>query len=187
MAEENNQTDSSADLAKVQDFIKGQVESYFNELSSKTVQQGQQSVKTEQDQAREQLQQFITPFVEPSLNEAKFTSADAKDYVSFYTNNDDAKEYQEEVEKLFEQASKANRPLPRRDILNYIIGREYKTDPDKFTEKLTSKKKAQLERASQATDFGATNMSKERYDNTLKEFSSLPLEDMEKALDGVTF
>lgn len=180
------------DLAKVQDFIKSQVETYFQEQVQKTpaIQQVErQTARESEDAAQKQLRELISPFVDPALNEARLTAADSMDYVKFYTNNPEAAEYQEAVEKTFEALKKAGRPLPREDILAHTIGKEYRTAPEKFTEKLSAKRQAQLERAESASDIGGMSTSRAKNDGTFGEgkFDKLSVEDMEKALEGITF
>jgi hypothetical protein len=178
------------DLAKVQGFIKEQVETYFQEQVAKTPalrQVEQQHVVQQEDDGKRQLRELIDPFIKPDLDEARFAGADAQDYVKFYTNNPDAAEYQEKVEATFTALKKAGKPLGRADILDYLIGQEYRHDKDKFTEKLNVKRKEQLERAESASDFGAFSVTKAKNDKTFADFDKLPLEDMEKLLEGVTF
>lgn len=185
MAETDNNVDEKQDLAKVQDFIKGQVETYFNEMKDKAA--PVVDTKTAEQQAHEQLGQLINPFVEPALNEARLTSSDAKDYVQFYMHNPDAKEYHDDVEKTFTALVKAGRPISRADILKHKLGEEYQADPAKFVEKQTARHKEQVVRAEAAVDFGAAALNKAKSDGTFANFDSKSLEDMEKALDGVTF
>jgi len=187
MAEE--QTD---DLIKFQELVKSQVETYFQEQVAKTpaLQQAQQvAVSQQEDAAQRQLRELISPFVEPGIAQARMDSADGLDYAKFYTNNPDAIEYQESVEKMFDALKKAGRPLPRADILAHTIGKEFTADRDKFTEKLTAKRKAQLERAEQGGDVGGMVASRAKQDSTFGQgrFEQLSTADMEKALDGVTF
>lgn len=177
--------DQKQDLAKVQDFIKGQVETYFNEMKDKAT--SGVDIKTAEQQAHDQLGQLINPFVEPALNEARLTSSDAKDYVQFYMHNPDAKEYHDDVEKTFTALVKAGRPISRADILKHKLGEEYQTDPAKFVEKQTTKHKEQLQRAEAAVDFGTAALNKAKSDGTFVNFDSKSLEDMEKALEGITF
>lgn len=185
---EIDSTDNANDIEKVQGFIKEQVETYFNELSSKQpVQQQVATARTEQDIAKQQLQDLISPFINPGLNEARLTSADAQDYVKFYTNNTDAAEYQDQVEAMFTKLKDSGKPMPRANILDYLRGNEFRTDPDKFTEKQLAKRKAATDRAELATDFGAGALGRAKNDSNFSNFESKSLEDMEKALDGVTF
>jgi hypothetical protein len=174
------------DFAKVQGFIKEQVQTYFNELAEQTAQQTQQQ-PNQQQQAQKQAGDFVRSIINDDLNEAKLTAADAKDEVRFYRNNPDALDYEAEIEKTFTDAVKVGRPLPRQDILDWIRGREYRTAPDKFKERETARTKQQLAHAEDATDIGTAALNKAKNDTTWTNFADLPLEEMEKALDGVVF
>jgi len=174
------------DLAKVQDFIKGQVETYFNEMKSTLPGPAVQG-KTQEDTAKEQLGQLINPFIEPGLAEARLTSSDAKDYVQFYMNNEHAKEYHDDVEKTFTALVKVGRPISRADILKHKLGEEYQSDPAKFVEKQSERHKQQLQRAEVAVDFGAAALNKAKSDSNFTNFESKTLDEMEKALEGITF
>jgi hypothetical protein len=186
MAEETD------DLAKVQEFIKSQVETYFQEQVAKTPvvqQQQQQSQQVQEDAAQKQLRELISPFVEPGVSAARLDAADSLDYAKFYTNNPEAAEYQDQVEKTFEALKKAGRPLPRADILAHTIGKELTSNRDAFTEKLIAKRQAALERAEQAGDIGSYSITKAKADGTFGtgNFDKLSVEEMEKALEGVSF
>jgi hypothetical protein len=185
MAEPDNTTND--DLAKAQEFIKSQVETYMQEAFAK--QQPVTQIQPVVADPNQQLRELISPFIDPGINEAKFTGADAKDYVKFYTDpkNIDAAEYQDEVEKAFEALAKVGRSTSRADILRYLRGKEYEADPDKFVAKVAERNKAALERARNAGDIGGSAIDRAKNDTTWTNFGKLSLEDMEKALDGVTF
>ncbi len=183
MVEVDNTNDIST-FEQVQALIKGQVDDYLKEQQSIPTPQQQQS---EQDKATQQIRDLINPFVKPDLDEARFVAADAKDFVSFYNNNEDALLYKDDVEKSFELMKKAGRPTTRADILNYLVGREYREQPDKFKERETAKQKRQVERADGAIDFGGGSINRAKSDPTWSNFNKLSIEDMEKALDGITF
>lgn len=182
--------------AAVQGFIKEQVETYFNELAQQQRQADPVVQKTQQDQAKDQLRDLINPFIEPALNEARFIAADSNDYAKFYTNNSDAIEYQDEVEKRFKLMKEAGRPTTRADILRHMVGDEFFKDKDRFVERLSEKKKQQLERAESASDFGYGSMTKAKNDPVFGRLADLSrltgddlstaLKELEKALDGVT-
>jgi hypothetical protein len=178
-------TDNS-DFQQVQQLIKGEVEKYAAEAFSKH-QSSSIPQQTEQQQAQQQLRELINPFVEPKVNEAMFAANDAKDYVDFYNNNDVESSYRKQVEDTFSELKKGGRPLPRKDIMKYLYGDEFVKDPEKFTEKQLSRKKEQLDRAAIASDFGAGAMDRAKNDSTWTNFKSLSTDDMEKALEGMTF
>lgn len=179
--------DQLDDIAKVQEFMKEQVDSYMAEKYPTPAPQQSQKQESDQDIARRQVKEFVDPIIKPDLDEAKFTATDARDFVDFYTTETDAKEYKDEVEKLFKQAKDNGRPMPRKELLRYLRGREYESDPDKFVEKTQQRKKQQVEHAGQAVDFGAAALNKAKNDSQWTNFEKLSVEDMEKALDGITF
>lgn len=177
MAEDN-------DFEKVQAFIKEQVDTYAPDALRKATPQ-QPQVDTDA-QAKRQFGELIDPFVSPHLAKAQFTADDAKDYVDFY-GDEGAREYKDQVEDLFQQAAKNNRPMPRKEILRYVRGKEYEADPEAFVTKASEKKKAQLERAEAASDFGAFSTTRAKADPTFGNFEKLSLDEMEKALEGISF
>lgn len=186
------------DLAKVQSFIKGEVETYFNELKTQLpAAQPEKTPAQVEDEGKRQIRELISPFIEPGLQEARFAGQSAEDYVKFYTGNTEAIEYQEQVEDMFTKLKAAGRPLPRADILSYIQGTEYRADKDKFIEKASAKRKQQLETAQGAVDFGSMGMTKGKVEplaavmGTIEQKSgdelSAALKDMEAAMQGMTF
>lgn len=182
--------ESEGDFEKVQGFIKEQVQTYFNELKTKepVVQQQQQAVtQTEQQRAHQQAGDFIKQFVDGDINDAKFVAADARDYADFYMNNPLASDYKDDVEKTFKVLKDAGRATARGDILDYVRGRQLRTDPDSFTKAEKARQAKQLERAESAGDFGAGSIARAKADSIWSNFESLSVADMEKALDGITF
>lgn len=178
------------DLAKVQDFIKGQVETYAQEAFKQyqpPVQQ-QQSGLTQEQQAQLQLQQMLEPFIAPRVNAAQLAAADAKDNSSFYSNPENLS-MRDDVEKMFNELKEAGRAIPRVDIKRYLLGKEYETDPVKFTEKQKERQKSQVKTAEGAIDFGQGALERAKNDSVFGNGNvwTMPLEDLEKALQGVTF
>lgn len=170
-----------SDLDAVNAHIKGQVETYFNEMKSR------EALPTQQTEQKDQLKDLIAPYIDPGMNQARFDGADAKDYVKFYTQNHDVAEYNDEIEKMFKGLADAGRATSRTDILHYLRGKEYSTDKDKFVEKITAKQKEQVEKAKGAVDIGQSSVDRARNDPIFATFDKLSLEEMEKALDGVVF
>src|SRR3990167_6800744 len=167
---DTDNTDSKDEFAKVQDFIKEQVKANFDELSKQAKPVDPNVRQTEQDAATEHVRQLISPFVQPGIDEAKFTAADAKDYVSFYKTNPDALGMSDQVEQAFTALVKAGRPTSRADVLRYLVGKEAIEEPDKFNERREGQRKRELERAGYASDMGATATQRERADSEFKSF-----------------
>src|SRR5262245_52849172 len=169
-----------ANLARVTEFIRAQVQQYMHE------QMPQQAVQPEPDavqRGQQQLTEVLIPYLAPVMLEV----ADGKDYTTFYRRNADAMEYEEQVEQMFTDLKKQGRAVSRQDILDVLRGREFRADPDKFSEKHTAKRKEQLERAESSSDFGASAHVRAKNDPVWSNFGSLSVEEMEKALDGITF
>lgn len=167
---ESDSTDNTDEFAKVQDFIKEQVKANFDELSKAARLADPVVRQTEQDTATQHVRDLINPFVQPGIDEAKFTAADAKDYVSFYKANPDALGMSDQVEQAFTALVKAGRPTTRADILRYLVGKEAIEQPDKFNERRESQRKRELDRARSASDMGATAMEREKADTEFKSF-----------------
>ena len=190
MAEADGASGGSGDFEKVQDFIKDQVKTYFDEMKAKEPavrQQEPQVTVTEQQQAHKQAGDFIKQFVDSDINDAKFVAADARDYADFYMNNPLAADYKDDVEKAFKVLKDAGRATTRGDILDYVRGRQMRTDPENFTKGEKARQAKQLERADSASDFGAGATARAKSDAVWGNFDSLSVADMEKALEGVTF
>ncbi len=177
---------NSEEFQQVQSLIKSEVEKYAAEAFAKQSSSVAQT-STEQEHAQQQLRDLINPFVEPGINEAKLTAADARDYVDFYNNNDVESAYKKQVEDTFNELKKQGRPTTRDAIMSYLLGKDYRADPDKFTETQQARKKQQIDRANTAVDFGAGAVDRAKNDSVFSNFEALSVEDMEKALDGVTF
>ena len=184
-----NQEDFEAQKARLDSYLAEQFNQHFDKRKQELQQVSQTPQKTQQQDIQDQFKQAINPLIEPSLNEARFTAADAQDYVKFYTNNPEAMVHQEKIEKIFTTLKEAGRATIRADVLKYSYGDDFVKDPDKFIEGYNERKKKQLERVESASDFGAGSLSKVKDHPVYNQenFSKLTVEEMEKALDGVTF
>lgn len=181
-------SESSNDFDKVTGFIRDQVKAYIGELQAQQPQQQQQpQFDQRQYEQNKLIAETIGPVVGPALQQAQHAAVSAEDEVRFYRENPEALEHSEAVEKLYSELRQQGRLIPRKDLYDAILGREFRADPDKFMEKQQQRKKAQTERAEMSTDFGAAMMSKVKADNKWSKFEDLSVEDMEKALDGITF
>ncbi len=181
----------SVEFKQVQDFLKTEVERYasaaFEKQQATAQQQSIQRQQTDQDIAKQQMADLINPFVEPSINQAKFAAADSNDRVDFYVGADsDVLSYKDEVEKQFKLLSDQGRALPRKEILRYLRGKEFETDPEAFTAKQLERKKRQVEYAEYGADIGHGGV-KTREDSKYQGFDSKTADEMEKVLEGVTF
>ena len=176
-------TEQLVNFEQVQTLLKREVDAYLAEKKSSTP----EHIQSEQQQAQKQVRELLDPFIKPDLDEARFLAADAKDFVSFYADNPEGIEYKEDVEKAFEVMKKSGRPTTRAGILDYVIGNERRTQPDKFKEKETARQKRQLEKAEMSTDFGGNAVNRAKNDVTFSNLEGKSLEEIEKAMDGVTF
>jgi hypothetical protein len=191
MAEETNTPNNEElDLAKVQDFIKGQVETFAKEVFEKQAPQvqpqGQQQL-TQEELARRQLADIITPFVKPGMDAVQLAAADTRDYVDFYQDASIDQSDKDAVEKMFNELKQAGRPLPRRDIYDYLQGKMSREKPEEFSKKITERQKRQLDKAQGATDFGFGAIERAKNDPVYSNIKNMSLDELEKALDGVTF
>ena len=176
--------EDNEDVAKMEEFlqtkIKSQVETYFNEMNSK-----QATSPNAQEQAQKELRDIISPIVDPDIRQSRFDAADAKDYTRFYRENPDVDV--DEVEKTFKALADAGRPTTRADISRYLTGKRFEADPTKFMSEMTERQKKQVERAVGASDMGFAGLDKAKNDPSWNNFAQNSVEDMEKALDGITF
>ena len=176
------------DFGKVQQLIKDQVKTAYDEYHQQQLSRVQQSQgQTEQDIVRKHVGEMISPFIDPKIDQATLTANDAKDEVRFYRRNPDAIDYEEQIEEIFTQSVKEGRPTSRATIYNYVVGKEVMTAPEKFESRQQARKQAQLDRVHSAGDFGADSATRQKVDNSFKDFAKLPLDEMETMLEGVTF
>ncbi len=170
---------------QVQEFIRGEVQAELENFK-KT-----QPVKLDEPKSKEdgdQLRDVLSPYIEPGINAATLEARTAKDYASFYRGNPSVTAEQEaEVEKRFDALVKAGRATSRADIYDHMVGQEYKNDPAKFLEKQAERKKVDLEKASDASDFGVGALTRAKENALFENFADNSIEDMEKKLEGVTF
>jgi hypothetical protein len=194
MAEEQDQPE----------YAKEQIDAYIAEqvkANMAAIQQAEAANKPQPPQAdntayEKQVREVLDPIYGVHVDAANFNAADAKDYVDFYSD-DIHREYKEEVEAAFQLAKQQGRPTSRNTLYRYILGDNYTADPTKFDERQKQIKQKQLDRASSAGDVGGGGIGREREavaalsdvtkvdPNTGK--YTMPLEDMEKALAGMTF
>lgn len=171
-------------VEKAQQFIKGEVERHIKELYKPVESKGQLS---DEEQQRQRMREFLDPYVSPGVNEAKLAAADAKDELKFYRAHPEALDLESEIEGTFQNLVKANRPMTREDIYRNLLGKQYTEDPQKFMERASAKRQAQVARAEEATDIVTASFNKAKGDKTFSGFEKLSIEDMEKALEGVAF
>lgn len=180
---------NSDEFKQVQDFLRTEVEKYASAAFEKQQQQTQPQAQrqTEQDIAKQQMADLINPFVEPGINQAKFAAADSNDRVDFYVGADaDTLSYKDEVEKQFKLLSDQGRALPRKEILRYLRGKEYDTDPDAFTAKALERKKQQVAYAEYGADIGHGGI-RPKEDSKWQGFDGKTSEEMAKVMEGMTF
>ena len=191
MSEEK--TSEDLDLAKVQDFIKGQVETFAKEAFEKQTSQRQSQPTlvqtgqpTQEELAHRQLQDVLTPFIKPGFDAMRLETADTRDFVDFY-NNPNVQEDKEAVEAMFQDLKQKGRPLPRQDIYDYLQGKMAREKPQEFNKKITERQRRQTESAISGVDVGLAGLDRARNDPTWSNVRNMPLAELEKALEGVTF
>ena len=137
----------------------------------------------------EEVRQALNPFIQPGIDDAKFRGDDAKDYASFYIRHPEARENHDEVEKMFATLAQAGRGTTREDINKYIQGKRYVENPDKFVDDEMEKRKKELEKLESSTDIGAGALFRRDGGQvvSIEEFEQLPVDEMEKMMEGFTF
>jgi hypothetical protein len=168
----------------------GQLEADFRRQYAPASQQPQVADPVAQQYA--EVAKIINPVVQPQLQAIDLRARASEDYTQFYGRNPEAFEVQDEIEKLFNEAIQNGRPMARQVIADYIIGRDYRTDPVKFRETEKARNERQLERARSAADIGAGATGMHRLEaglGTLEDFAKLTAEEQAKRLDatGITF
>lgn len=167
------------DKEAVDAYIKQQFEAFTNEREASLQQQPQ----TQVDEVQNNVRQIVDPIYRPDINQARLVAADAKDYSAFYRKHPEAVDLSDKLENLFEESVKNGRPTAREALYKYVLGDLHMTEPEKFADR----QKAQLRQAELAADLGGSGNGKPRNEGTLDDLKAMTLEDMEKALDGVTF
>lgn len=178
MAEE-----TTPDIVAVQDFIKDQVKSAYAEVAAADKARQPAPSPDVDKQLRDQMQQTLDPFIRPST----IMAASAMDHSSFYTRNPEMLEDYEEIERLFEESVRTGRNLGRQDIADYVDGKQRRTKPEEWTKKQEERSAKQKDVAASAVDVGFSAMDKAKNDPNWSNFGSKTIEEMEAALDGVTF
>ena len=176
------------DLAKVQDFIKGQVETFAKEIFAQQPQAAAtpaQRIPTQEDAARQQLADIIIPFVKPGMDAVQLETAYTRDYVDFYSDPAHAED-KDAVEAMFVDLKQKGRPLPRRDIHDYLQGKMAREKPDDFNKKRSERQRRQTEAVTSGADMGFGALDRARSDPQYDP-RRMTLDDLEKALEGVTF
>lgn len=184
-------------LARVEQYVQGLVTQYLKEAQQAQPAQAQPTQPQAQPSYEDQLKQYVNPVVNDNtmVRQAHFKAFDVDDKLNFYTQpvkdgEVDPRSYHDQVETAFKTLADAGRATSRRDILRWIIGDEYAKDPVAFNSKQAELKKAQVERARMAGDFGSGGVGRESRDNsfpTMEEFSKLNSTEQAKLLEGMTF
>lgn len=179
------------DLAKVQEFIKGQVETYTKEVlerqKAETPPVTQSQPVNPEEQARENLRSVINPFIQPGLNALQTEVLDVKDSSQFYANFDGTDEEKQAIEQMFANLKAQNRPIPRKDIKHYLDGKLADENPQEYEKRTSERRKRQTARLNGAGDFGAGSLDKGKADISTSDLWKMPMEELEKVMAGVTF
>lgn len=192
MAEEN--VDNNDDLARVEGFLQERVKEYFAEevknfKQSETVNQSN-TVNSTPDDPHKALREYINPVIQPELQRVRVEAANSADLIKVM-NDPMYAEYKDEVEQVFNNLVKEGRPFSRVDILNHVMGKEYRENRDKFKERTEKVQREQLSRASYGSDVGGGSIGRGG-DTTTKfpdmdDFRKMPSSEQAKWLEGVTF
>ena len=186
MAESNDEVSKE----QVESYVQGLVDTYAKEAFkqyNQPQQEQHQQVRTEREEAAEQLRQTLDPYIRPGLNAAQFAAADVSDKLDFYLKHPDLADIADDVEKMFNDLKGQGRAFPRADIAKFLIGKMATEDPEKFEQRSSSRKKAQLDKLSGATDVGMGSLDRAKNDPVWSNVRNMTLEELEKNLDGVTF
>jgi hypothetical protein len=132
---------------------------------------------------RNAIKEMVDPIYRNELESIRLEARAARDEATFYRKHPEAVDIADDLEKLFVESANNGRPTSREALYDFYNGREQRMNPEKYE----ARRKAQLERASAASDIGSGSNGKEKAGITIDDFKSLSLEDMERALEGVTF
>lgn len=184
--------EQDAEIAKAQQWIREQVQANLAEMRAAEVQTQRQTERvperqTQQGQESDQLRDIINPYLKPDIDSLRGETAALRDENTFYRKTKGAEEYEEQIEATFQQLTAAGRPMARSDIYRYLVGKMAVDEPEKFTERQNARQQRQLQTAQGAVDFGFNGVGRQEEINKFKSFDKLSVEEMEKALDGVTF
>lgn len=175
---------SEEQIAKAREFVRAEANALLAEMRAA---EGQQQPPVTKDEGNNQLRELLEPLYGPHVQQARLESMSAIDESRFYRKHPEAAEREDQIEAIFRESMRNGRPWQREEINRYLIGKEAEADPDKFVEKINAKKEAQLRRAEGAMDFGFNGAGREQEVEKFKSFDKLSVEEMEKALEGVTF
>ena len=143
----------------------------------------QQTAQQEEARWSDPVGQAVAPYVLPQLAQARFEARNAGDRADFYMTFDDAKPYRDEVEALFQQSLAARNPQTREALWYYWKGRNaerYGKDQAERHEQLTRT-------TNQTGAVMGPALHLDQRPLSLDDFRRLPVDQMEKVLEGHTF
>lgn len=131
--------------------------------------------------AADPLRDLINPYVEPALRRAELSSASAMDAATFYATTPEAAQYRVDIENAFAQAMRQGAAMPRSDIWAWYQGKHM----DKFAEERTQRAQAAAAAAAQGVTAG--DSAGGRAGTPAGDPWTMPMDELRKRLDGVSF
>ena len=165
-------------LAKL---VADQVDKSFKEAVTNAQQSTTQQVNTNVPE-KLPFQDFVDPIVGPRIANAQLQAEIAADKADFYSSDAwlaDADEFlieddadkrkiekaalRAEVERVFNNAVKAGKGVPRSDVLSFVIGEKLKKDriayQESINKRVSNREATKLEAARRQTDLSTGNVS----------------------------
>lgn len=184
MADENKDKDGNEQASenKEREEALRKLESFVSER----IQQGVQAALNERDNVKDvkdvdEVGELISGYVKPETEKLSLAIADTKDHNLFYQQHGNiSDEEKAEVESIFNDRMKRGRPEPRSEIYQYLYGKKAMERDKKEREEDTKRK------ASEASDAGISGLAKIVSERNVDP-RDMSLEELEKALEGITF
>lgn len=175
-----------------EDALRGLVQSSVREAlgdvtqraQAQQVAQAQQQMAARAQQAAGQdpiYQHVVKPYVEQPMRQMAAMTQSAQDGMRFYARNPEAVPYMDQLEAQSQQLMAQGLPFDHQTIWNHFVGQNFAH----FEEK---RRQATQEAAARGATIGSAGVGRpDAQPFDLAAFKRMPLEEMEKALEGAKF
>lgn len=168
----------------VQDSVRTALHDQAQRAQAQQVAQAQQQMAARAQTVAAQdpvYQHVVRPYVEPIARQMAVQSQGALDAVKFYNQHPAAVKYMDHLEANFNQLAAQGMPFDRATIWNHYRGQNF----EHFQQQAREEATAAAARGATIGSAGVGRPDAQPFD--LNAFKRLPLDEMEKALEGAKF
>lgn len=208
MAEETQDSLQGIDTEALANFIQAQTTQAFQKAREENpvvVQHQEQPVQQQPQQ--DFWADIINPRIQPQIQQSQMAAAAAIDMANFYNSDEwdqvddllddgdmtvkelkqEKAKIKREVEKTFEDMMKQGRGTSRAAILDYVMGKELRSNADTYRKKAVKRsdktRQQELANARRGSDIAASGISSMGRDDIM----NMGDDDFDKLWSGVTF